>query len=88
MAVAASQGLCFVSSPHESGNQNPFLICHLFKTMLTDKEDKEMTMMMMMINQHNDRCKRVRKWIFGHFQYQSNTLTHRLKLHIVSGLQI
>jgi len=46
--------------------KNPFLICHVFKTMLMDKEEKEMSMMMMMmmlmiINQHNDRCKRVRK---------------------------
>jgi len=61
MAVAASQGLCFISSLHEGGNQNTFLMCHVFKTVLMDKEEKEMTLMMLMINQHNDRCKRVRK---------------------------
>jgi hypothetical protein len=62
MMVAASQALFFISSPREGGNQSPFLICHVFKTMLMDKEEKEISMMMMMmINQHNDRCKRVRK---------------------------
>ena len=60
MDVAASQCLCFISSPQ-------FLMCRVFKTAFMDKEEKEMTMMMMlMINQHNDRCKRVRKWILGH----------------------
>jgi pantothenate kinase len=57
--VAASQGLFFISSPHEGGNKNPFLKCYAFKTMLIDKEEKVMTMMMLMINQHNDGCKRV-----------------------------
>jgi len=59
MTVAAPQGLFFISSPHEGGNKNSFLKCYVFKTMLMDKEEK--VMMMMMINQHNDRCKRVRK---------------------------
>jgi len=61
MAVAASQGLCFISPLHEGGNQTPVLKCHVFKTVLMDKEEKEMMMMTLMISQHNDRCKRVRK---------------------------
>ena len=62
MMAAASYGLFFISSPHEGGNQNPSVKCHVFKTMLIDKEEKEMMMMMiLMINQQNDRCKRVRK---------------------------
>jgi hypothetical protein len=61
--VAASQGLFFISSPHEGGNQNLFLKCHVFETMFMNKEEKEMIIIIiiLMINQHNDRCKRVRK---------------------------
>jgi hypothetical protein len=29
--VAESQGLFFISSPHEGGNKNPFLKCYVFE---------------------------------------------------------